>query len=284
MSNCIVHKNEVFLAGQSAQIFKFTPGNTSPQAVSRPATPNGYRGGAVTLWEDPFGLLVLRLSCYVGTSGSDAGYFYYSSNNSGATWVADYYPSETNGKQIEYYVPDTYLHGRRQQSYENNSGNTKQKRVYTIRTQTVTVTDGEDLALLNVGDYVKAPGVSDQFEYARIQTITSNGDGTTDIVVNGFRDFAVGDTIEATSSTGIASSVRFLVINATGAVTSTQVSDPGFTELGPGLTQQISFPATFPTGNTPDVELPAGTTLQVEVEATNSVASDTFPSNIITPA
>lgn len=282
VGNCIAHKNEVFLI-QIDQLFKFIPGNSTPQSVSIPATPSGYRSAYCTLWEDPYGLLVLRLNCYVGTAGSDAAYFYYSSNNSGATWVADYYPAILNGMQVEYFVPDTYLYGRRQQSLLQ-TGSQVRKNVFTIRTQTVTITDGESLALLNVGDYVKAPGVTSQYDYARIKTITSNGDGTTDIVVSGFRDFEVGETVEATASTGSASSTRYLVINVTGAVTTTQVSDPGFTQLGPGLTQQISFPATFPTGNTPDEELPAGTTLQVEVEATNSVASDTFPSNIITPA
>jgi hypothetical protein len=120
--------------------------------------------------------------------------------------------------------------------------------------------------------------------FAKIGSITSNGNGTTDIVVNGFDDFATGDFVEATASTGNATSTRFLVINSSGAVTTTQSSDPGFTQLGPGTSQQISFPATFPTGNTPDSELPAGTTLQVEVDATNSSATDTFSSNIITPA
>ena len=282
MGNSIVHKNKVFLTSNPGQIYKFTPGNTSPQSVARPATPNGYRSGYVTLWEDPFGLLVLRMQCFVGDS-SDAAYFYYSSNNEGATWVADYYPSETSGKQAEYYVPDTYLYGRRQQSYENYSGSARQKKVYTIRTQTVTVTDGEDLALLNVGDYVKAPGVSDQFEYAKIQTITSNGDGTTDIVVNGFRDFAVDDTIEATASTGSASSTRFLVIDASGTVTTTQVADPGFTEIGPSTTVPITFPSTFPTGKSPDEELPSGTTIQTYVKAENTSGSSEAISNVLLP-
>ena len=95
---------------------------------------------------------------------------------------------------------------------------------------------------------------------------------------------AASDIINANNSTGTGTSTLFLIISTNRAVTGTQVSDPGYTQLGPGTSQQITFPATFPSGNAPDVDLPAGATLQVEVQATNSSASDTFSSNILTPS
>jgi hypothetical protein len=179
-------------------------------------------------------------------------------------------------------MPDNYLFGRRQQSFKDSS-NQHKKYVTSIRSQTVTVTDGADLSSINVGDVVKKPGATNPVLFALINSISSNGNGTTDIVVNGFDDFATGDTVEASASTGSATATRFLVINASGAVTSTQNSDPGFVELGPGLSQTLTFPSTFPTGSAPDTELPTGTTFQVDIKATNSAASDTFSSNIITP-
>ena len=72
---------------------------------------------------------------------------------------------------------------------------------------------------------------------------------------------------------------------ARGGVVENQTStDPGFVELGPSTGIGITFPAVLPSGNSPDVEFPAGASLQVEVEATNSVASDTYTSGSITPA
>ncbi len=76
---------------------------------------------------------------------------------------------------------------------------------------------------------------------------------------------------------------RYLVIDATGNVITHQAADPGFTFLGPGTDQTITFPAIFPSGQTPDEELPPGTYMQVEVEAENVVATDDYPSNIVTP-
>ena len=279
MGAAITHKGDVYLI-KGSRLLKFVPGNTSPQTIGLPSSPTG---GSVygAIWEDPYGLLVLRLHNYTsGNTGAEA--YYYSSNNGGSTWVPNYYP-KVSDMNVEYYTHDVYLYGRRQQQIMKYNDDVS-KNVYTIRQQTVTVTDGEDLSSMNAGDIVKPPGITDPLNFSKINTITSNGDGTTDILINGFIDFSVGDFVESVAPTGTATSTRFLVINTTGAVTTTQVADPGFTELGPGTTQQITFPATFPTGSTPDAELPAGTTLQVEVEATNTVASDTFPSNIITPA
>ena len=278
LSACILHKGSVFVMN-GYSLIKFT-GNTY-QSVGIPAIPSGYSSTFATIYEEPGGDLVLRLQSYYGNI---AAAFYYSSNNSGATWVADYYPTETNS-DTEYWPEDVYLYGRHLQSlraYGTNSAVTK--RVSTIRSQTVTVTDGEGLSLLNAGDIVKPPGVTDPFKFSRIDSITSNGNGTTDIVVNGFIDFAVGDFIEATASTGITTSTRFLVIDAQGAVLTHQASDPGFVVQGPGTSATLTFPATFPTGNTPDEELPVGTTIQVEVQATNSEASDSYSSNTVTPS
>ena len=280
---CVIwHKGAVITVFRD-KIRRFTPGNSTPQSYTLPSAPSGYVNEYYCIWEDPFGNLIARNTNYNSSYSARAAH-YYSSNNSGATWVANAYPTETSGHEAEFMVPDNYLYGRRQRARKDGTNNNLYYYVTSIRSQTVTVTDGADLSLLNVGDVVKKPGATNPMLFAKIGSITSNGNGTTDIVVNGFDDFATGDFVEATASTGNATSTRFLVINSSGAVTTTQSSDPGFTQLGPGTSQQISFPATFPTGNTPDSELPAGTTLQVEVDATNSSATDTFSSNIITPA
>lgn len=75
----------------------------------------------------------------------------------------------------------------------------------------------------------------------------------------------------------------YAVLSGAGAVTDLTSSDPGFVNLGYGVDNTITFPATFPSGNTPDVELPAGTTIQATVEFTNSQGTVTADSNTLTP-
>ena len=150
--------------------------------------------------------------------------------------------------------------------------------------QDLTVTDGAQLSSLNNGDVVKFSETSDPNQHGKIISKTSNGNGTTTVRVRTFATVSVGDTIQALASTGSATSTRFLVINAQGAVTTHQSNDPGFVTQGPGTSHTITFPATFPTGNSPDDELPSGTTIQIDVQAINSEASDTYPSNIVTPS
>ena len=89
---------------------------------------------------------------------------------------------------------------------------------------------------------------------------------------------------ESKTSTGVNTISRFMVISSSGLVENTSSSDPGFTQIGPGTDIDLTFPSALPSGSSPDDEFPAGATIQVEVEATNSVASDTYPSSTITPA
>ena len=77
-------------------------------------------------------------------------------------------------------------------------------------------------------------------------------------------------------------------LDAAGAVSDLQSADPGFTAWTPAgtgpYTGTVTFPATLPTGNAPDADLPAGTTITVEVQATNTAGTDSAKSNTVTPA
>ena len=97
-------------------------------------------------------------------------------------------------------------------------------------------------------------------------------------------EIPVGTVYESRISTGVNTVSRFMVIDNTGLVTSHTGTDPGFVTLGPGTDIDLTFPASLPSGSNPDDEFPAGATIQVEVEASNSVASDTYPSSPITPS
>jgi len=81
----------------------------------------------------------------------------------------------------------------------------------------------------------------------------------------------------------------FCKLNTTGAVTDLQSADPGFTAWpttgGPTTYNgTLTFPALLPSGAAPDADMPAGTHLKVEVEASNATGTDTQASATITPA
>ena len=123
---------------------------------------------------------------------------------------------------------------------------------------------------------------NDQTKWGNISNLNS-ANGTFNI--NSNYTFSVGDVIVSRSQTTSSStSTRYLVINSVGQVTDLTSTDPGFIQQGPGLSHDLTFPATFPSGNSPDAELPAGTVLQAEIQATNSSGSDSYTSNSISPS
>ena len=224
---------------------------------------------------DPTDNSLYALALLDGNTSSGSASYLYRSTNFGSTW--------TQINTIPGFaanIPEHLFIRKNRVMVQQTGGSPKEIKVSVKNQQTLTLqSQGEQYDQFNVGDAIKPSGTDSYDDWGFITSIS----GTT-IEVDSDHIYTAGESIEAVNPTGTAISTRFLVISTNGQVTSTQSIDPGFTELGPGLTQQISFPGTFPTGNTPDEELPVGTTLQVEVEATNSVASDTFSSNIITPA
>jgi hypothetical protein len=283
LRSLFIHNSAVYVASGNG-LYRFDKGVGSTGTSINIPTLSGYETHETYAWEDDKGRLILRVQYYLISNSNNRIKKHYKTNNGGATWTPIYfdiswtYASGTSS----YDLPDFYGLGNRMVLKDNTTN--WQGRIYSLGYQDVTVTNGATLGDLNVNDMVRLPGVTDSTQYSKITTITNNGNGTTTIRLIGGPDASVGDTIEAIASTGTSVSTRFLVINATGAISTHQSSDPGFVTLGPGTSQAITFPATFPTGNAPDVELAAGTTIQVEVQAVNSAASDTYPSNIVTPS
>jgi hypothetical protein len=94
--------------------------------------------------------------------------------------------------------------------------------------------------------------------------------------------WAIGQKLRATK---VSDGARlYLVFNAAGAVTDMQSADPGFVTMTNSVAPELTFPATFPSGNAPDVELPNGTTITTVVEAKNTAGAPTKTSNTVTPA
>jgi hypothetical protein len=76
----------------------------------------------------------------------------------------------------------------------------------------------------------------------------------------------------------------FLKFDSNGIVTGYQSVDPGYVNMGLGLSKTLTFPATFASGETPDSELPEGTTIRTRVNAVNPEgSSQSAYSNSIKP-
>ena len=145
----------------------------------------------------------------------------------------------------------------------------------------VTFASNSQLSNINVGDFMRVSGETDIREYAYVAGVNASSNQLT---LNMNTNPTAGQTLETLASTGSSSATKYLVISSTGNVTGYQGSDPGFVEISPGTNIDLTFPATFASGNAPDDEFAAGTVMQVTGKATNSSASDTFNSNQVTPS
>ena len=155
------------------------------------------------------------------------------------------------------------------------------------KTTTLTLTDNTQLTNFAAGDAI-----------TEVTSTGTAGDATGTV---GGVD-AVAKTIMLTITAGtwdVGSAVKgppkpvgnvklYCRLDAAGAVSDLQSADPGFTAWTPAgtgpYTGTVTFPATLPTGNAPDADLPAGTTVTVEVEASNTAGTDSATSNTVTPA
>jgi hypothetical protein len=94
----------------------------------------------------------------------------------------------------------------------------------------------------------------------------------------------VGSAVKGPLKASATSVKMFCKLNPTLTVTDLQSADPGYTAVTGAGPYTVTFPATLPTGAAPDVDLPAGTSLTTEVQATNSSGTVTKTSNTVTPA
>ena len=95
-------------------------------------------------------------------------------------------------------------------------------------------------------------------------------------------NWQVGDVIESMLDSTTENTTKYLVLNSVGEVSGIVSEDPGFVQQGPGYTHQIKFPSTI-NSRTPDDLIASGVSLRMEIQATNSSASDTYLSNAVTP-
>ena len=274
-----VHKNTIFMVA-NWKLWKYNGSSFSQLSGWNNAST------AYASWYDDTYLYV-----QYNTSGSNTTW--WRSNNLGVTWVQDYTGSGTGhrgpsswavlggggldnlgGSRLRALGWDFYMG-----NYDNNWGYSFHSRQ--INQVVVTFASNSQLANINVGDFMRVNGETDIKEYGLVTNVNTS---SSTITLNMNTNPTAGQTMETLASTGSSSATKYLVISSTGNITGYQGSDPGFVEISPGTNIDLTFPATFPSGNAPDDELAAGTVMQVTGKATNTSASDTFNSNQVTPS
>ena len=93
--------------------------------------------------------------------------------------------------------------------------------------------------------------------------------------------FAIGSKVVG-ESTPASSITSWLTVDQNGLVQSLVPSDPGL-QVQTSSQPAVIFPATMSTGQSPNNELPPGTTMQTTIKAANAAGEDTKESNILTP-
>jgi hypothetical protein len=173
-----------------------------------------------------------------------------------------------------------------------------------LKTQMVTVTPNSDVITNVAGNVLTFATAKDLAKFAAGDAVHQDSGGPASGTVASVDTTAktmtlatssgtwgpanAGHYVIGPSKTGPAANVKlYCKLDAAGAVSDLQSADPGFTAWTPAgtgpYTGIVKFPATLPSGAAPDTDLPAGTTITVEVEASNTSGSDSAKSNTVVP-
>ena len=240
--------------------------------------------------------MIAVLTGYYGSSNNTSTHWwcFAQSSNGGINWT----PAIKTNTNVSYYnsyistpyqliedrghqalvVNGGWIFGAGRLSYWGNSGQYYRCGVWVKDNTVLTFADTTNLAnnTIRSGDRIRQGSAT-----ASVGLISSNTMSIND--VNG--TFSTGSPVSNTVSYfGGNISTMYAQINSAGAVTDLSTSDPGFTNVGYLLDNTITFPATLPSGNAPDVELPSGTTIKVDAQFTNSQGTVSATSNTLTPS
>lgn len=104
----------------------------------------------------------------------------------------------------------------------------------------------------------------------------------TQVVVSTATGWAIGQKLHGEPKT-VANAKLYCKLNAGLTVADLQSADPGYTAVTGAGPYTVTFPATLPSGQPPDSDIPAGATITTEVQAVNSSGTVTEASNTVTP-
>ena len=285
---------EIILVGSTRGVMRVDVANE----VTNNATPGSVKSGTEVCSPDGW-LEDLRTPQYPNAcayyafdpsdSSSEGRPARYVTTDAGITWTKEYY--DANGTNIQSRYSESYNEYSTSKQILNmryncvsgqhsSTSNYRKTFISTGQNRTQTVNFAAEADCQYGVPYYPVGG---PMNTASVIMMRSSGLRTSAVVNAGY-EIQPGTVYESKTSTGNNSVSKFMVISSTGVVENQSSADPGFVTLGPGTDIDLTFPATMPSGDSPDDEFPAGATIQVEIEATNSVASDTYTSATITPA
>ena len=215
--------------------------------------------------------------------------FVYGSNNEGASWTQDaisVYVKNSGSYQNPGECGPIWFMPKAKAFMNDKDYNANYRLLgYDGYYQTVVVPNSSSLDDFTQNAWVRPASwdVNKPEGYGLLTSFYDNGDGTSTLNIYGGADYTIGDKVSLTSSTGQSEATQYLVIDSTGRVTDLSTTEQDYQDIGSGNTKKLTFPSTFPTGKTPDEELPAGTILQCYGRAINEVGTSLRSSNAIVP-
>ena len=239
-------------------------------------------------------IIAVMRGYYNGNNDSNGRWLYAQSSNGGVNWT----PAIMSSQNYSYYntyaispremlekrghrvavVNGGWIFGAGRNQYWGTSYYYYRCGLYAKDNTELTFADTTNLGnnTFRSGDRVRQSSATGSIGVISSNTMTLNDiQGT----------FSTGSPVTNTVSYfGGNISTMYAQINGSGTVTDLTTSDPGFTNVGYLLDNTITFPATLPSGNSPDVELPSGTTIKVDAQFTNSQGTVSATSNTITPS
>ena len=240
-----------------------------------------------------------------GTGGTSSNadnnkfWCFVQSSDTGNNWTVAQYTTDAVGRYGSYYntpssmisssyfktlaVDGGYIFAAGESRYSSTTRSYNRQGLYLLDKDTVNLSGSTNLSnsSIKLNDTLIQPGSNPPVSGLLTRI---NGTQLTFINMSGQTTFENGLALQNTVSYfGGSQATLYALLSGAGAVTDLVSSDPGFVNVGYGVNNTITFPATFPSGNTPDVELPAGTTIQATVEFTNSQGTVTADSNTLTP-
>ena len=265
----------------STQIYDLYKWNTVTQQLDRkgqlPQASNDNR----------IGLAIYNGVLYYSAHGSNIFLSLYKSNSDGALWTllrSDQYSwNNQDGYQWYSYGLAIGLNIKLFGLRVGSGSVTNRDWLLHIKVsdQTATITTASNLSSWANTESIAKLGDEDNADYRGVIANINYSTGSFKLITAG--EWSVGDTVVSTTRTSSNSVTKYLTIDSVGNVTDLASSDPGYVDQGLGNTHTLSFPATFTSGDAPDTELPEGTSLQVQLRASNSSGTDTAISNAVTP-
>lgn len=245
------------------------------------------RKGQLPVDVERFGLAYYDNVLYYSTNINTITLRLYKSTSDGAYWTLlrdDSYPFtsgpgyywETYGLAIGLNVK---LFGL--QTVSGSLGSVQWLLHTKVSDQTATITTASNLSAWSNTESIAKQGDENNPAYRGVIANINYSNGSFKLITSG--EWSAGDVVVSTARTTSTSVTKYLTIDSVGNVSDLVTSDPGYVSQGLGETHTITFPATLPSGNAPDTELPEGTTLQFQLQTTNGAGTDTAISNSLTP-